>query len=230
MRKIGIVASFVFAACALARPVAQAQPAAPPRLAACAACHGAQGEGGAPGAPRLAGQDAGYLENALTSFKSGRRTNPIMQPIAGSLTDSDIHDLALYFGSLNGTRVLAVPSPAAALVGAGKVLALDGSQATSTPACFSCHGAGGHGVGARVPGIAGQPMAFVVDRLHEFQARARTKTPAPASMTAVSATLSEAQITQVAAFLSTLSPWPSTPAAGARSTKAPIGKYPQPAG
>jgi cytochrome c553 len=42
--------------------------------------------------------------------------------------------------------------------------------------------------------------------LHEFQARARAKAPDPATMTAVAARLNEAQITQLAAYLSTLQP------------------------
>ena len=48
--------------------------------ATCAACHGAQGEGSATGAPRLAGQNAQYLERALTMLKEGTRTSSIMQP------------------------------------------------------------------------------------------------------------------------------------------------------
>jgi cytochrome c553 len=54
------------------------------------------------------------------------------------------------------------------------------------------------------PAIAGQPAQFVVDRLHEFQQRAREKTPQPGSMTAVSVGMSEEQIRAYAAYLSQL--------------------------
>ena len=201
-------ASFLSVAAAFGRPLSPEQSPEPPKLLVCAACHGTQGEGGSPGAPRLGGQDTEYLEHALIMFKSRTRASPVMLPIAAGLSDAEIHDLAAYFGSLKGTRVLEAASPPARLVEAGRLLAHEGSQADSTPGCFSCHGPTGHGVGARFPGIAGQPMAFIVDRLHEFQARAKNGTPAPASMTSVAATMSESQITEAAAYLSTLSPWP----------------------
>jgi cytochrome c553 len=73
-------------------------------------------------------------------------------------------------------------------------------------ACFSCHAAGGKGDGARFPRIAAEPRQFVIDRLHEFQARARGKTPEPGTMTAVAATLTEEQIEAAAAYLSQLKP------------------------
>jgi cytochrome c553 len=88
---------------------------------------------------------------------------------------------------------------------AGTQLAETGA-APDVPACFSCHAAGGKGNGARFPGIAGDPAAFVVARLHEFQARAKGKTPAPGSMTAVAATLSDTQIEEAAAYLSVTRP------------------------
>ena len=71
-------------------------------------------------------------------------------------------------------------------------------------ACFGCHAARGAGKGARFPSIAGQPARFVVDRLHEFQVRARAKAPEAGSMTAVAATMDERQIEQAAAYLSKL--------------------------
>jgi cytochrome c553 len=85
---------------------------------------------------------------------------------------------------------------------AGRRLAQTGAD--NAAACFSCHAAQGAGNGARFPRIAGQPAQFVIDRLHEFQARAREKTPQPGTMTAVAATLEEQQIQEAAAYLSQL--------------------------
>ncbi len=204
-RVAGLVAA-VAAATLMEAPAWGAPAAASPPVAVCTACHGPEGEGGPAGAPRLAGQDARYLEHALQMFKDGSRVNAIMQPIAASLSDTERHELAVHFGSLDSTPLLAAPPPASALADAGRVLAQTGEPASSTPACFSCHGPDGRGVAPRVPAIAAQPLRFVVDRLHEFQARARASQPAPASMTAVSARLTEAQIEQVAAYLSTLAP------------------------
>jgi cytochrome c553 len=170
------------------------------------ACHGAQGQGSAAGVPRLAGQNAHYLENALAMFKAGTRISPVMQPIAAGLDDAAIHALAAYFAGLRGVALAPAAPPAADLVRAGEELARVGAAADPTPPCFSCHGADSRAANPHFPAIEGQPAAFTVARLHEFQARARAKAPAPATMTAVAARLNEAQIRQLAAYLSTLQP------------------------
>ncbi|MDB5947880.1 MAG: cytochrome [Ramlibacter sp.] len=200
-------AGIALAACIAAQwPVHAATPGAPAQLTTCVACHGAQGEGSATGVPRLAGQNAQYLEHALSMFKAGTRTSPIMQPVASGLSDAEMHDLAGYFSGLHGTRVPAAAPPAADLVRAGEELARVGAIADPTPPCFSCHRPAGPSDNARFPSLAGQHDDFVVNRLHEFQARARAKAPDPATMTAVAAQLNETQIRQVAAYLSTLPP------------------------
>jgi cytochrome c553 len=170
------------------------------------ACHGAQGEGSTAGAPRLAGQNAQYLEHTLTMLKAGTRTSPVMQPIARGLSDAEIHALTSYFAGLQGARPPTAASSPTDLVQAGKELVQVGAMTDPTPPCVSCHGIDGHGVGARFPSIAGQPAAFLVNRLHEFQARAKAKAPDFGTMTEVSTHLNEKQIGQVAAYLSTLPP------------------------
>jgi cytochrome c553 len=69
----------------------------------CATCHGADGNTPImPEYPRLAGQPDDYLEKALRDYKSGKRKNPLMAPMAQNLSKQDIKDLAAYFSSLNG--------------------------------------------------------------------------------------------------------------------------------
>ena len=66
----------------------------------CAACHGADGaKPSAPDQPVLAGQYYDYLVQALSDYKIGRRTNPIMKGFAGQLSKQDIQDLAAWFSS-----------------------------------------------------------------------------------------------------------------------------------
>ena len=66
----------------------------------CAACHGPDGnKPSAPDQPILAGQHQDYLERALTDYKIGRRTNPIMKGFAGQLSKKDIENLAAWFAS-----------------------------------------------------------------------------------------------------------------------------------
>lgn len=70
-------------------------------IVACAACHG--DEGRAPlTAPRLAGQDARYLAQQLTDWRSGWRTEATpgaMNAATRALTDAEIHALSSYLAS-----------------------------------------------------------------------------------------------------------------------------------
>lgn len=172
-----------------------------PSITTCVACHGALGAGEASGAPRLAGKDPQYLAHALSMFKAGTRISVPMQAVAQNLSDSDMHALAVFFSGQHPPIVKASPPPSQTLVMAGRQLAETGAGA-SVPACFSCHAAGGKGNGARFPSIAGEPSAFTIARLHEFQARAKSAPPKSGTMTAVAAALDEQQIEQVAAYLS----------------------------
>ena len=181
---------------------AQANTAAPVAASTCIACHGMNGEGATSGAPRLAGQNADYMNHALSMFKAGTRASAIMQPVARNLTDTQIRQLADYFSKQSAPRAAA--SASAQLVLAGQQLTEMGTA--DVPACFSCHAPQGKGNGARFPRIAAEPAQFVSNRLHEFQARAQGATPAPGTMTAVAAKLNESEIAAAAAYLSQLEP------------------------
>jgi cytochrome c553 len=87
-------------------PVKPGTPApgkAPPKqVAACIACHGENGLGVegplTPKPPVLAGQHVDYLEQALTSYRNGRRKNAVMDSMAQLLTsDEDVKIAAAYF-------------------------------------------------------------------------------------------------------------------------------------
>lgn len=68
----------------------------------CQSCHGANGNSSDPQFPRLAGQHADYLVKALSEYKSGARSNPIMAGFAAGLTDDDINNVAAWFAGQNG--------------------------------------------------------------------------------------------------------------------------------
>jgi cytochrome c553 len=73
------------------------------KSAICATCHGADGNTPImPEYPRLAGQPHDYLEKALHDYKSGKRKNALMAPMAQNLSKQDMKDLAAYFSSLAG--------------------------------------------------------------------------------------------------------------------------------
>lgn len=68
--------------------------------ATCAACHGTQGISIAPIYPNLAGQKEEYLAAQMKAFRDGTRQNPIMQPMAKGLSDTDIANIAAFVSRL----------------------------------------------------------------------------------------------------------------------------------
>ena len=68
--------------------------------AVCAGCHGGKGISATGAFPNLAGQKADYLAAQLKAFREKTRPSPIMAPMAASLKDDDIANLAAYFASL----------------------------------------------------------------------------------------------------------------------------------
>ena len=53
----------------------------------------------------LAGQYYDYLVKALSDYKSGKRTNPIMKGFAAQLSKQDMEDLAAWFSSQEQTSL-----------------------------------------------------------------------------------------------------------------------------
>jgi len=72
-------------------------------IALCIGCHGLPGYKTAfpvvYHVPRIAGQQPGYLLNALKAYKSGERSHPSMRGIAASLTEDDMKKLADHYGA-----------------------------------------------------------------------------------------------------------------------------------
>ncbi|GLS24812.1 c-type cytochrome [Marinibactrum halimedae] len=72
------------------------------KSAVCATCHGPTGVAIAPMYPNLAGQNAAYLESSLKAYRKNERKggmSAVMTPMAASLSDQDIADLAAYFST-----------------------------------------------------------------------------------------------------------------------------------
>ncbi|GJL76177.1 MAG TPA: cytochrome c [Nitrosomonas sp.] len=68
----------------------------------CASCHGIDGNSPAPNFPHIGGQHRTYLEKALKDYKSGGRTDPVMNGMTAALSNEDIENLAFYYSSLPG--------------------------------------------------------------------------------------------------------------------------------
>ncbi|HEX2942496.1 MAG TPA: c-type cytochrome [Rhodopila sp.] len=197
---LGVSLALVLAAAIVADPAKADEAGAtiatqgtPAGVPACISCHGAQGQGNAAaGFPRLAGLPAPYLQAQLAAFASGQRSNPVMMPFAKRLTPSDIQAVTAYFAQLPAPPLKAAP----AQTGPGAALALDGRWSDSVPACVTCHGPEGRGVGTTFPPRAGQPAAYLQAQLQAFQQG--TRPPGPLGlMKAVASRLSAADIAAV---------------------------------
>lgn len=70
------------------------------KTAVCSACHGAMGISAVPMYPNLAGQKEAYIAKQLKDFKSGKRKDPVMAPMAMGLSDADVANVAAYYASL----------------------------------------------------------------------------------------------------------------------------------
>jgi cytochrome c553 len=97
------VALFCLAGQATAMGVKGDAAAGKQKSTACAACHGADGNKTLDNTyPKLAGQYPDYLLKALKEYKSGKRVNAVMAGQVQALTDADMANLAVYYGSLKG--------------------------------------------------------------------------------------------------------------------------------
>ena len=167
---------------------------------ACEGCHGAHGEGmAAKGNPRLAGQAAGYLTKQLDDFASGRRTSPVMTPLAKSLTEQQRSDVASYFASLATPYETAVGAADAALLERGRLLARSGDESKQLQACANCHGPGGSGERFATPYLEGQSATYLATTIKEWKSGARAN-DAGKQMVVVAMRLDDRDIAAVAAY------------------------------
>ena len=135
------------------------------KAALCMACHGPNGNSVNPEWPRLAGQSAVYIATQLKLFRSGVRDNPVMKPLAASLSDQDINDLAVYYEAQTPTGLEADPS----FWKPGEALYLSGDAARGVPACVACHGPVGRGnLAAGYPALRAQQSVYVVKQLNDY--------------------------------------------------------------
>lgn len=173
---------------------------------ACISCHGERGQGNAEMEhPYLAGLPGNYIMRQLLAFKSGQRSNAVMQPIAATLEEADIKAIAAYFSQLQPpAEALSKPSTAAQQT-LGEDIARNGRWKNGVPACFQCHGDAGQGVGTDFPPISGQPAEYLKQQLAAWAKGTRTGDPVGLMQSVVSG-LSDGERTAVARYLASLPP------------------------
>ena len=158
----------------------------------CAACHGADGNSIAPMFPSLAGQTWRYLYIQLKDYKEGRRTNPIMSPMAAPHTRQEKIDIANFYA--------AQPLKPSAFKADDAKVKLGKAKADEN-LCVMCH-LGGFSGQNEIPRVAGQQYDYIVQQLRDFKARTRTNDAG--NMTSVSQSLTEIDIENLAHYLTSL--------------------------
>lgn len=180
------------AACLAASPAAARDiEAGRARAEPCMACHGAEGIAADPTVPSLAGQRERYLQWQLVFFRSGRRSNQVMNALAAELSDEELRNLGAYFASL--PRAQPPPGPP------DPELHAAGKQAAARHRCSNCHMDNYAGSQA-APAIAGQTRAYTAKALRDYRADARPSVGV-AAMNEAARGLSDADIAAIAVFL-----------------------------
>jgi cytochrome c553 len=161
----------------------------------CVACHTSDGSRGIPTNPILQGQHADYLVKQLTEFKSGKRDNAIMKPMASQLSDDDMRNVAAFYESKQakpGQSKAAADSRAL-----GMKIWRAGIADKAVPACAGCHGPTGAGIPAQYARLAGQHAEYVSAELMLFRSGKRANSP---QMATIAARMSDAEIAAVSDY------------------------------
>ena len=158
----------------------------------CAACHGADGNSIAGNFPNLAGQTWRYIYVQLKDFKEGRRTDPVMSPMAAPLSREDMIDIANFYA--------AQPAKPSTFKTDDAKIKLGKAKADET-LCAMCH-LGGFSGQNEIPRVSGQQYEYVVKQMKDFKARTRTNDAG--NMTSVAQTLSDADIENLAHYISSI--------------------------
>ncbi len=167
------------------------------KAAVCQACHGANGNSANPEWPSLADLGADYIVEQLQNFKDGKRSNPVMQPMAATLSTQDMQDIGAYFDTLANTGLEADPS----YWQAGEKLYRGGDQARGIPACMACHGPTGAGnEPAKFPALRGEHSVYIAKQLTAYAAG--TRPPGPGGiMPAIAKRLSPDDIRNLSSYV-----------------------------
>lgn len=148
-----------------------------------------------PGVPSLAGQTDQFIQWQLVFFRSGRRENLLMSPLAAELTDADVRDLGAYFAGLPRNA-----EPLEADV--NQPLKATGAGIAQQHHCSVCHMDDFRGKQA-APSIADQREDYLAKALADYRSAARPSVGV-AAMTEAASGLSDDEIAALAHYLATL--------------------------
>ena len=166
----------------------------PRKAQACVVCHGLSGNSTDSAMPSLAGQPAQFIATSLYMFREGIRKDPVMLPMASSLSNADMNELAAYFSRQKPATPTHKTSPENAAAGA---------RLAQQHHCVQCHGPALAGL-QHIPRLAGQQFAYLKTQLRGF--KAKTRADWDGNMAAAVQALGERELDILADYLSGLSP------------------------
>ncbi len=140
-------------------------------IATCQGCHGADGVPVSADIPIIAGQEYYYLYVQLKDYKAGLRANPIMSQMVQNLSKDDMKALAQHFSEKPWPQV-------AGDLDASK--AAKGQSALTAGQCSQCHST--YQGDSRVPRLAGQQVAYLLQTMQDFKNKVRLNSPAKGSL------------------------------------------------
>lgn len=168
----------------------------------CQGCHGSLGHSSESQYPSLGGQIPNYTTLQLAAFRAKLRPSTVMQQMAAKLSDQDIVDLAAYYA---GQQPRKAWEANAALKAKGEQIYNVGVVARNVTACVVCHGASGRGNNdLHIASITHQSPKYTLEVLHEFKNVPDYKIPYPNAMHIVTAQMTEAELSEVTAYLSSM--------------------------
>jgi len=171
----------------------------------CQECH-ADGDRDHSSAPefkaaRLAGQYPEYVVKQMRDFRSGARKHAFMSMMANSIDDTDLADIAAYFGSEKQMQGDGTGADELA-----KNLFINGDKSRNILPCMGCHGANGKGIpsaGASNPVIGGQEVHYLEKQLLDWRSGERNNSTGGV-MNSSSKSLTDAEIQALAKYIAGL--------------------------
>lgn len=131
----------------------------------CAKCHGLDGISKMAGTPHLSGQHKTYILSGLSFYKKGERNSRRMHDVVSQLSESDMANVAAYYGSLKPFSQ--VPRQTAEPLPVEEDPFAAAKEATAE--CAGCHGEDGNSDVPGVPSLAGQHVAYLIDAVRAYQ-------------------------------------------------------------
>ncbi len=126
--------------------------------ASCNGCHGKNGNNPNKGTPRLAGLSTNYLITAISRYRDKKRNHPMMQMLAGFLSETDIEKLSLSYANQTPEK-----NDKNSVIGDAK----SGQKLASS--CSGCHGKDGNSQDSKIPSLAGQDAAYLVSAINSYK-------------------------------------------------------------